>query len=302
MQAKKICVPVQEISLPLLKEQGIRLYIKREDLIHPHISGNKWRKLKYNIEEAKKHKHNMLLTYGGAYSNHIAATAAAGKGYNISTVGVIRGEPTFLLNSTLDFAKKCGMKLHYINRAQYREKESNDLLEKLREKYGNFFTVPEGGANKEGVKGCEEIITEAEKKYDYICCACGTGTTFAGVIRSLSQQQHAIGFSVLKGENTLTDHIKKWLHKNQVNWNLNTDYHLGGYAKHNEQLVTFIKQFKKDTGIPLDPIYTGKMVFGVFDLIGKGHFPKNCSILLIHTGGLQGIVGYNDRYGTNIEM
>jgi len=281
---------VQEIQLP---NTTVSLFIKRDDLLHPHISGNKFRKLKYNLAEAKKY--NKILTYGGAFSNHIVAVAAAGKEYGFQTIGIIRGEELVSQiadNPSLQFAQECGMQLEFISREQYRHKNEIAALEYWQKKYGEVYVLPEGGTNQLAVKGCEEIITSADEVYDFICCAVGTGGTISGIINSAMPHQKIIGFPALKGD-FLQEDIRNFTHEN--NWELQTDYHFGGYAKTTSKLIQFLNDFHAQHQIPLDPIYTGKMVYGVMDLIQKNYFKKGSKILLIHTGGLQGILGINNR-------
>lgn len=272
---------------------NISLSIKREDLIHPFVSGNKFRKLKYNLLEAAAQNQKQILTFGGAFSNHIAAVAAIGQLYQIKTIGVIRGEE--LVNSidenpTLRFAKSCGMQLDFISRTAYRNKTETSFLKQLEQKWGSFYLIPEGGTNALAIKGCEEILTEADADFDFICCAVGTGGTISGLINSAKGHQKILGFPALKG-----DFLKEEICRFATNqhWDLILDYHFGGYGKITPELVNFINQFFLKTSIPLDPIYTGKMVFGVIDLIQKGYFPEGSKILMIHTGGLQGIEGMN---------
>jgi 1-aminocyclopropane-1-carboxylate deaminase len=272
---------------------GISLEIKREDLLHPFISGNKFRKLKYNLLQAKAENQEMVLTFGGAYSNHIAAVAYAGKEQGFKTIGVIRGEELgdkIAENPTLQFAQECGMQFEFVTREAYRLKTEPDFIANLQQKFGSFYLVPEGGTNEYAIKGCEEILTEEDAAFDFICCAVGTGGTISGIINSTFPHQKVLGFPALKGD-FLKDEIRKFA--SNKNWELITDYHFGGYGKVNEELVQFINQFYKQTQVPLDPVYTGKMVFGVIDLIQKNYFPNNTKILLIHTGGLQGITGMN---------
>ena len=270
-----------------------KLEIKREDLIHPIISGNKYRKLKYNITFAKKQNLNTLLTFGGAFSNHIAATAAAGKAYGFKTIGIIRGEELINgidNNPTLKYAKQCGMVFKFISRTDYRNKEELHFIESLKNEFGDFYLIPEGGTNVLAVKGCEEILNETDMGFDYICTSVGTGGTLAGLINCSKPSQQVLGFSTLKGD-FLQEDISKFAKKD--NWKLITNYHFGGYAKINEELIAFINQFKLRNDIQLDPIYTGKMMFGIFDMIKNGYFSKGSKILAIHTGGLQGIKGMN---------
>lgn len=270
-----------------------QIFIKREDLIHPFVSGNKFRKLKYNLIEAKVQKKQTLLTFGGAFSNHIAATAAAGKEYGFKTIGIIRGEELIDKidkNPTLAFAKAQGMQLHFISREKYKLKESEDFQNTLTERFGDFYLLPEGGTNALAVKGCEEILTKEDAVFDYICLPVGTGGTMAGIVNSSKPHQKIMGFSALKG-NFLENEIKKWTTK--TNWEITDAYCFGGYARINLELVDFINEFKNKTGIPLDPIYTGKMMYGIFERVKTGFFSKNSRILAIHTGGLQGIQGMN---------
>ncbi len=270
-----------------------QLYIKPDYLIDPFISGNKFRKLKYNILEAKKQDCKTLLTFGGAFSNHIAAVAAAGSRFGFKTIGVIRGEELINKiqgNATLEFAQNQGMQFHFISREAYRKKETASFIKDLKNQYGDFYLIPEGGTNELAVKGCEEILTEQDSEFDFITCPVGTGGTISGLINASKNHQKILGFPALKG-----DFLRKDISKfaTQDNWNLITDYHFGGYAKINSELISFINDFKNQFKIPLDPVYTGKMVFGVFDLMKKGYFPKNAKILMIHTGGLQGVAGMN---------
>lgn len=272
---------------------NISLTIKREDLIHPFVSGNKFRKLKYNLLQAKAENKEALLTFGGAFSNHIAAVAYAGKEQGFKTIGVIRGEELFDKieeNPTLKFAQENGMKFEFVSRENYRLKSEISFSEKLKEKFGDFYLVPEGGTNELAVKGCEEILTAEDAVFNYVCRAVGTGGTISGLINSALSNQKILGFPALKGD-FLKDEIRIFAKKD--NWDLISDYHFGGYGKINLELIEFINSFFDENKVPLDPIYTGKMVFGVIDLIHKNYFPANSKILLIHTGGLQGIEGMN---------
>lgn len=282
----------QKISLPLLKEKGIKLFIKRTDQTHKHVSGNKWYKLKYNLIEAKKQGLKTLLTFGGAYSNHIAATACTAKKNGFKSIGVIRGEEHLPLNPTLQFAQENGMELHYVSRSDYIEKATAISLEKLKEQFGNFYLIPEGGTNKLAIQGTSEILKENDIQ-DFICCAVGTGGTIAGVINTSTNKQTVIGFPAIKGIDALEKDIEVWT--NKQSWKLINDYAYGGYAKVNEKLVQFINEFNTLHDIPLDAIYTGKMMLGILDLVSKDYFPKGSSILAIHTGGLQGNKGMSER-------
>lgn len=281
----------QQIDLPF--SSSCSLYIKREDLIHPIVSGNKYRKLKYNLLQAKAEFKTTLLTFGGAFSNHIAAVAYAAKQNGFESIGVIRGdelEHKINENQTLEFAKNCGMKFEFVSREAYRMKEEYSFIENLKQKFGDFYLLPEGGTNNLAVKGCGEILSSVDEKFDYICCAVGTGGTISGIINCSKSSQQVLGFPALKGDFLRKD-IRKFVTKS--NWELICDYHFGGYAKVDSDLIQFMNTFYKETKIQLDPIYTGKMLFGVMDLIQKNYFTRDSKILVVHTGGIQGIQGMN---------
>lgn len=282
-----------------LDNSTITLAFKREDLLHPIISGNKFRKLKYNLIQAKKENKDTILTFGGAFSNHIAATAYAGKIQNLKTIGIIRGdelESKINENPTLKFAQECGMKFKFETRENYRIKEDIDYLKTLLNAFGDFYHIPEGGTNELAINGCKEILNEDDYTFDYICCAIGTSGTISGIIKSSQTNQTILGFPSLKGT-----FFEKEIHKfapNCSNWKIIDDYHFGGYSKVTTELVDFMNTFYTKHKIPLDPIYTGKMVYGVIDLISKNYFPENSKILVVHTGGLQGIEGMNLKLKT----
>lgn len=284
---------IKNLELEYPNQFGYTVAIKPEYLIHPDISGNKYRKLKYNLQEAKNQNLSKILTFGGAYSNHIAAVAAAGIEYGFSTVGIIRGEELASLiqiNPTLKFALKCGMVLKFISRELYQTKTSDVFVRNLEQEFGDFYMLPEGGTNQLAVKGCEEILTKEDLVFDYIGCSIGTGGTMSGLINSSLSHQKILGFQSLKGD-FLQEEIPKFATKN--NWKIINAYHFGGYAKINSELISFINEFKMKYEVPLDPVYTGKMFYGIFDMMEKGYFPENSKILGIHTGGLQGISGMN---------
>ncbi len=284
---------IKELKSQISEQSGVRLLIKREDQNHPFVSGNKWWKLKYNLEEAVKNGHTLLLTFGGAYSNHIYSTAAAAHELGLKSIGIIRGEEAVPLNPTLSFAKASGMQLHYVTREAYRNKTEASFIEQLHSQFGNFYLVPEGGTNELAVKGCVEFATQlrSEVDFDYLCLPVGTGGTIAGLAEGLSESKKIIGFPALKGATFLEEEIKKYTLKK--NWQLVYDYHFGGYAKVTKELTEFMDQFESEFNIPLDPIYTSKMMFGVMDLIKKKSFEPGSRILTIHTGGLQGKAGFN---------
>jgi 1-aminocyclopropane-1-carboxylate deaminase len=272
---------------------GLSFVIKREDVLHPFVSGNKFRKLKYNILKVKELNHDTLITFGGAFSNHIAATAYACYQAGIKSIGIIRGEELqnkIQENPTLQFAQDHGMQLDFVSRAIYRQKESQAFHNFLNDKYGLHYLLPEGGTNDLAIKGCEEILDDNDGIFDYICCPVGTAGTIIGIINSIKPHQKVIGFSSLKG-GFLREDIRKFAKNNR--WDLVTEYHFGGYGKVSVELIDFMNDFFAQTKVLLDPVYTAKMVFGVIDLIHKNYFPDNAKILLIHTGGLQGIKGMN---------
>ena len=272
----------------LIDQPEIHLDLKRLDLIHPHISGNKFYKLKYNLQHAKQLGQDTLITFGGAFSNHIAATAYAAHYFGFQSIGIIRGEELAdqPLNHTLSTASQFGMLLEFINRQDYRNKEQPDFLAELQSRFPNAYIIPEGGTNSLAIQGCKEILSEQDRQnYDVICCAVGTGGTITGLIESSHFNQNILGFSALKGD-FLTHDVAHLTAKK--NWKIIYDYCCGGYAKTSAQLIEFIQFFEKQYQIPLEPIYTGKMLFGIFDLIEKAYFPPHTRILAIHSGGLQG--------------
>lgn len=287
--------PLQRLHSTFLETAGITLYIKRDDLLHPQFGGNKWRKLKYNLVHARNNNYHTLLTFGGAWSNHIYATAAAGKAFGFKTIGIIRGEEHNPLNDTLAFAKDCGMQLHYVDRAQYRQKNEAQYLNQLKQQFGHVYILPEGGSNALALKGCKEIIAEIAIPFDIICCASGTGATLAGLISALRPDQSAIGFSALKGDNFLADEVTSFLQNKTsgADWRIENRFHFGGYAKINAELIHFMKNFKADYDITLDAVYTGKMFYGLFELIKIGAFDRGSTIIAVHSGGLQGNKGFN---------
>jgi 1-aminocyclopropane-1-carboxylate deaminase len=269
--------------------RNIEVTIKREDLIHPFVCGNKFRKLKYNLLAATAENKKTILTFGGAFSNHIAAVAYAGKANGFRTIGIIRGEELWdkvSENPTLQWARDCGMQLEFVTRSDYQSKNIAAFEDQL----SDIYIIPEGGTNALAIKGCEEILTKSDAQFDYICCSVGTGGTIAGLINSILPHQKILGFPALKGD-FLKDEIRNFV-KNK-NWALINDYHFGGYGKVTSELVLFMNGFFGRNQILLDPIYTAKMVFGVMDLIQKDYFPEHSKILMIHTGGIQGIKGMN---------
>ncbi len=292
MLLSPLATPIEEIHDRLLEQAGVRLLVKRLDLVHPVISGNKWYELRYNLLTAREQGFKTLLSFGGAYSNHIHALAGAGHCYGFKTIGVIRGEEHLPLNPTLQFAVDHGMQLEYLNRVDYRLKNSSEITEKLKRKFGEYYLIPEGGGNALAAKGCAEIIDDIDQPFDVIACACGTGGTLAGLIAGLQGKRKALGVAVLKGAGFLRADVANLL-QNSIdqqynNWQINLDYHFGGYAKTTEPLINFIHEFETKHGIPLEQVYTGKLMFALFDLIGKGEFEHGTTLLALHSGGLQG--------------
>ena len=279
---------------PLFEEKGVELWMKREDQNHPIVSGNKWRKLKYNLIEAKKQGHKNLLTFGGAYSNHIYAIAGAGKELDFETIGVIRGEEHAELNPTLSFAKAQGMHLHYMDRSTYRQKESEEVINLLKQVYGDFYLIPEGGTNELALKGCAELAEEIDHDYDFLCCPVGTGGTLVGLIIGARGSGQLLGFSALKGDflQKEVDNLLKKSTKIYNNWSITDQYGFGGYAKVKPELLKFMSEFEEKQGILLEPIYTGKMMYGIYEMVRAGKFKEGSKIVAIHTGGLQGRAGF----------
>jgi len=281
-----------QVFTPLLAQKEIELWIKRDDLIHPVISGNKWRKLKYILDHALTLNAHTIVSMGGVYSNHCHALAFAGKQLNLKTKAFIRGERPKDLNSTLQDVLGWGMELTFISRSEYRDlryfKKHDDFptLQK-----GEYW-LPEGGSTKLALRGVGEVINEIGLEYDFLCVPCGTGTTLAGLINSAPIHSQMIGFSALKSAGFLVDDVKKILGKdksNRLNWSIQLDYHFGGFAKYNNNdLLLFIEDFNKRHNIEIEPIYTGKMFYGLFDLIRQDTFKPRQKIVAIHTGGLQG--------------
>jgi len=275
-------IPDQQISF-----HDITLIIRRLDLVHPQISGNKFFKLKYNFLEAKRQGYQHILSFGGAYSNHIAATAFAAQQFGFQSVGVIRGEELAdrPLNPTLATAQQFGMQLHFVSRDEYRRKQRPEYLAELARHFPEHYVIPEGGTNALAIRGWQEILKENDAKFDVICCAVGTGGTITGLIKASYTHQKVLGFSALKGS-FLEDEIAQLTKK--TNWNILDDYCCGGYAKTSAALMQFIRDFEAEFSIPLEQIYTAKMLMGIFDLIEKNYFPAGSKLLVIHSGGLQG--------------
>ena len=290
--------PIQFLADPFPDQVPIRLYLKRDDLLHPLVSGNKWRKLKYNLLAAQEQRHHTLLTFGGAYSNHLYATAAAGRAFGFSTIGIVRGDEfrnalaNVPLNSTLTFCQACGMQLHFVSRDEYRQKENPAFLARLTDRFGLCYVIPEGGTNELAVRGTAEIMPEIigqmDRAPDYVCCAVGTGGTVTGLAQTAPPETGVLGFLSLKAPD--------FQFSQPVNCRLETAYHFGGYAKTTPELLDFIRAFEhRNAGWPepvlIEQVYTGKMLYGIYELARRGYFPAGATVVAVHTGGLQGRSG-----------
>lgn len=280
--------PLEVVEVEALTERGIRLVLKRDDLIHPDVPGNKWRKLSPNVEAALACGSRTLLTFGGAYSNHIRAVAAAGQLVGLRTIGVIRGEEHTPLNPTLDFAVKHGMRLVYMDRDTYRAKGSDEVIAPLRRKFGDFYLVPEGGSNSLAVRSCMAVPGEIQEPFDLICVPCGTGGTLAGVAAGLPDRAQALGFSALKGGDFLDEDVRdlqvQAFGRTTDNWRIETAYHFGGFAKRKPELVEFIDGFERDHGLRLEWVYVAKMMFGIIDMCRRGAIAPGSTVIAVITG------------------
>lgn len=280
--------PLEEIRDERLDEHGVRLLLKRDDLISPDVPGNKWRKLKHNLAEASREGHSRLLTFGGAYSNHIRAVAAAGRHLGVETVGVIRGEEHLPLNDSLRAAVDNGMRLTYLDRATYRRKHEPAVVDALEREFGPFYLLPEGGSNPLAVRGCAEIPSEIGPGFDVICCPCGTGGTLAGIAAGLRGGQRAIGFAVLKGAGFLERDVAELQERTYGHtvgdWSVNLDHHFGGYAKRTAALDAFIADFRDRHGVDLEWVYVAKMMYGVYACVTSGEIPEGSTVVAVITG------------------
>ncbi len=287
--------PEEEIFHPLYKEKKVRVFVKRDDLIHPYISGNKWRKLKYPLAEAKRGNMRRLVTFGGAWSNHLLATACAGAKFGFQTYGFVRGEAVD--NPVLKLCLLFGMQLTFVDRTSYQDKKG--LFD---QHFGNdhqAFFIDEGGYSTLAAKGCSELITQLKHTYDCIFCACGTGATAAGLLIGLQQahlqtELHAV--PVLKGGQFIERAIMDLGVAIDKRFHIHLDYHFGGYAKTKPELIAFVKQFSQHMGILIEPTYTGKMFFALHDLLQNDQISEGQCILLVHTGGLTGLLGMLDKF------
>src|SRR5690606_14465102 len=281
--------PEQALDHPLARMKKVSVSIKRDDMIHPFISGNKWRKLKYILLKARDEQKNHLVTFGGAWSNHLLATACAAAQFKFQSTAYIRGEKVD--NPILSMCKLFGMNIHFVTREAYTNKAA--IYTKNHDTDSSAFFIDEGGFSLEAVKGCEEIISELKETYDHVFVACGTGTTIAGIVKGAAKVSSAIkvhGVPVLKGGDFIKQVVFDLVHEAQIT--LHTSYHFGGYAKSKPELIAFIKDFCAKTGIMIEPVYTGKLFYAVMDLIANDYFKQNERILIIHSGGLTGFLGH----------
>jgi 1-aminocyclopropane-1-carboxylate deaminase len=272
--------PLTELRDERVERHGVRLFLKRDDLVHPEVPGNKWRKLKHNLAAAREQGHTRLLTFGGAFSNHIRAVAAAGQHFGFATVGVIRGEEHEPLNDSLTYAVRHGMALAYLDRTTYRRKAEPAVLARLLDEFGPGYVVPEGGANALGVRGCAELTGELDIDHDVVCCAVGTGATLAGIAAGA---RRALGFAVLKG--FLADEVRALQRaafgEATANWTIDHDFHFGGYAKRTAELDAFAADFEARHGIALDRVYEAKMMAGLFTRVAEGVFPPGTTVVAV---------------------
>jgi 1-aminocyclopropane-1-carboxylate deaminase len=281
--------PLQPIFDAEFASHGLELWIKRDDLLHPIISGNKWRKLKYCLNHALSLNADCIVSMGGAYSNHCHALAFAGKALGLKTVAYIRGEPPAIFNSTLRDLQDWGMELRFVSREAYRQLRQYKQHDSLPDLQAGQYWLPEGGASELALQGLGEIIDEIELDFDYLATACGTGTTLAGLINQAPATSQLLGVAAIKNGGYLIDEIQQLANRPADNWQLLLNYHHGGFAKSSPELLAFIEQFQQQHGIALEPIYTGKLLFAVYDLMRQAYFAKGQRLVVLHTGGLQGI-------------
>lgn len=291
---------LQRILHPLFKKHQLIVSIKRDDNIHPIISGNKWRKLKFNLRFAEENNYRGIISFGGSFSNHIHALAFACQQQDLKSIGIIRGEQIYASNYTLSMAQQWGMKLNFVDRKTYRLREDTDYLKNLQQKYPDYLLVPEGGSNKLALGGVGEIITELNQQceFDTLLTPVGSGGTLAGLIQADNNQHQLLGISVLKQEGYLTEQVNSLLgnhYSHFNNWQILSEFHRGGYAKFSKEDEGRIVDFNLQTGFVFEPVYSGKMILALLDLIERGYFIKGQRIVLLHTGGLQGIGGMLER-------
>ncbi len=277
-----------KIDEPLYDQFNIELWMKRDDQLHPVISGNKWRKLKFILDHALHIGSDTIISMGGVYSNHLHTLAYVGKALGLKTIAYIRGEAPALLTPTLVDLTNWGMELRFISRTDYRQLRHYKGYLDLPGLKPQQYWLPEGGAQTLALNGVAELVNEIDISYDYLCAPCGTGTTLAGLIAATPDNISVLGFAALKNAGFLNTDVNSLLKQTQSNWQINLDYHFGGFASSTPELLSFISAFETKTTIQLEPVYTGKMMYALFDLIRKGHFSRGQRIIALHTGGLQG--------------
>ena len=280
-------LPTPLVELVDERFTAVRLLIKRDDMGHPELPGNKWRKLKYQLADARQRNASTLLTFGGAYSNHVRAVAAAGRLFGFDTVGVIRGEER-PFNEMLAKAVGDGMRLHYLDRATYRHKTSPEVLARLRGQFGDCYVIPEGGSAPGALAGCAELVTEIEQPFDLIVCPVGTGGTLAGLSSGLTDGQRALGFAVLRGAEYLDGEVARLqtaaLGQVLDNWRIDHRFHCGGFAKRTPALDELIEDFEQRHGLSLDRIYVAKAMLGLTTMVATGDIPPGTTVVFVLTG------------------
>jgi len=311
-------VPHQKLVWPTFAQKKLSVYLRRDDVASEHYPGNKWYKLFYNLQAVMESGQKTVLSFGGAYSNHIHALAAMGKQYGLNTIGIIRGYPPKVLSPTLQDARDWGMELLFLGHDAYRNKDLSQFSEQLKKHYGDYYCLPEGGDNVLGAKGCQAIVHGISQHFtgEYtVCCALGTGTTFAGIVSAVPEQVKCVGFSVLKGEDTLTEQVRQRLQDMNLesrglegkgglprDWHINNDYHHGGYAKTTPELLAFMRAIEEANNAPLEPVsleplslepvYSAKMLWGIDQLAQQDYWKEGSTIVAVHGGGLQGRRGF----------
>lgn len=299
MNEFQIYSPEEQLHDPLFADKEVRVFLKRDDMIHPFISGNKWRKLKLNIQEAQNKDQDHLVTFGGVWSNHLLATACAAARYGLKSTAFVRGED--INSDVLVLCRVFGMKLIFTDRSAYRDKKG--LFNEKFSQDAKAIFIDEGGAGHHAMQGCADSIAELKQPYDHLFCAAGTGTTFAGLVKGIEDAQlftHCHCIPVLKGADFLKEEINAYF-TSPPSYSFHNNYNFGGYARTTTELLEFIGYFTSKTGILLDPVYTGKMMFALYDLIRKDHFPKGSTILAVHTGGLFGLLGMKEQIASALK-
>ncbi|MGE5290707.1 MAG: 1-aminocyclopropane-1-carboxylate deaminase/D-cysteine desulfhydrase [Micromonosporaceae bacterium] len=280
--------PVEELFDDRLASAGVRLWLKRDDLVKPDLPGNKWRKLKHNMTAATMQGHDTVLTFGDANSDHIRVTAEAGAAHGLRTIGVIADEEGRPLTRSLEYAMRRGMRVAYIDRTTYWRKASPDVIASLRRQHGAFYLIPEGGNNELALRGCAELPAEIGQDFDFICCPCGTGGTLAGIAAGLTPKQKAVGFSVLKDGEFLAGEVSRLQRQSfgatSDNWSVESGFHFGGFGEETPELAGFIKEFEQRHRLRFERVYVAKLMYGIFAMAGRGSFPPGSRVIAVITG------------------